>query len=50
MTLAQRLTAERLRAEGYTITDGFDVIAVKGNDRRIVWRDGSQHRAQGARS
>ena len=50
MTLAQRLTAERLRAEGHTITTGPDgVVAKRGNDCRLVLADGSMRRAMGAK-
>ena len=49
MTLAQRITANRLIAEGFEISEHFDVIAVRGNDKRIIWADGSQHRATGAK-
>lgn len=50
MTIDQRVTASKLQAEGFTVTGGKGgVIAVRGNDRRVIWAGGSQHRAHGAR-
>lgn len=50
MTIDQRVKVAKLQAEGYTITTGPDgVVAVKWNDRMVVWRDGSLHRALGAK-
>ena len=50
MTLEQRLKANALQADGYTITTGPDgVVAKRGNDCRVIWADGSQHRAKGAK-
>jgi hypothetical protein len=50
MTLDQRLTANDLQAQGYTITTGPDgVVAKRGNDCRLVLADGSMRRAIGAR-
>lgn len=50
MTTEQRLTANELQAQGYTISTGpAGVLAVRGNDHRVIWADGSQRRARGAR-
>jgi hypothetical protein len=52
MTLEQRITVSKLRAEGFTQCEDQSqslVIMVRGNDRRVVWLDGSQHRAMGAK-
>lgn len=49
MTLLQRITANRLQAEGFEVYEHFDVIAVRGNDKRIIWADGTVHRAMGAK-
>ena len=50
MTLDQRLTANDLQAQGFTVTTGpAGVVAVRGNDHRVIWADGSQHRATGAK-
>jgi hypothetical protein len=50
MTLDQRLTANDLQAQGYTISTGpAGVLAVRGNDCRLVLADGSMRRAMGAR-
>lgn len=50
MTLDQRLTANDLQAQGFTVTTGPDgVLAVRGNDHRLIHQDGSQHRARGAK-
>lgn len=50
MNMEQRLTANALIAEGFTISTGpAGVIAVRGNDYRIIWQDGSQRRAKGAK-
>jgi len=50
MSLDQRLKANDLIAQGFTISTGpAGVLAIRGNDRRIIWRDGSVHRAEGAR-
>lgn len=50
MTLEQRLTANALQAEGFTVTAGPAwVVAVRGNDCRLVLADGSMRRARGAR-
>lgn len=50
MTLEQRLTANALQAEGFTISSGpTGVVAVRGNDHRLIHQDGSQHRAKGAK-
>lgn len=50
MTLEQRLTANDLQAQGFTVTTGpIGVLAVRGNDHRLIHQDGSQHRAKGAK-
>lgn len=50
MTLDQRLTANDLQAQGFTISTGpAGVLAVRGNDHRLIHQDGSQHRATGAK-
>ena len=50
MTLEQRLTANDLQAQGYTISTGpAGVLAVRGNDCRLVLADGSMRRAMGAK-
>lgn len=52
MTIDQRVTVSKLRAEGFTkVEDGSKsmVVMVRGNDRRVIWLDGSQHRATGAK-
>lgn len=50
MTIDQRLTANDLQAQGFTVTAGpAGVVAVRGNDHRVIWQDGSQHRATGAK-
>ena len=50
MTLEQRLKVAALQADGYTITTGPAVVlAVRGNDHRLIHQDGSQHRAKGAK-
>ena len=50
MSLEQRLTANDLQAQGYTISTGpAGVLAVRGNDCRLVLADGSMRRAMGAR-
>lgn len=50
MTLEQRLKANALQAEGYTISTGpAGVLAVRGNDCRLVLADGSMRRAMGAK-
>jgi len=50
MSLEQRLTANALQAQGFTISTGAaGVVAVRGNDHRVIWADGSQHRATGAK-
>ena len=50
MTLDQRLTANALQAEGFKISTGSaGVVAKRGNDHRVIWADGSQHRATGAK-
>lgn len=50
MTLDQRITASNLAADGFTISISHaGLIAVRGNDYRVIWADGSQHRAKGAR-
>lgn len=51
MTIDQRVTVSKLRAEGFTLSETESkslVIMVRGSDRRVVWLDGSQHRAAGA--
>ena len=46
----QRNTIDRLKAEGFTIEGhGKLVVAVKGNDRRVIYPDGEQRRALGAK-
>lgn len=50
MTNNQRDTANMLQAECFTISTGpAGVLAIRGNDCRIIHRDGSQHRAKGAK-
>lgn len=52
MTLEQRISVSKLRAEGFAqVEDGSKsmVVMVRGNDRRLIWLDGSQHRAEGAK-
>lgn len=50
MSLQQRQTVEQLRAAGYEITGhGKSILAVKGNDRRVIFPDGVQRRALGAK-
>lgn len=50
MTLDQRLTANELQAQGFTISTGpAGVVAVRGNDYRLVMADGKQQRAKGAK-
>lgn len=50
MTIDQRVKANALQAEGYTITTGPDgLVAKRGNDCRLVLADGSMRRAMGAR-
>lgn len=50
MTLAQRITTQQLARDGFTISNAGDyVLAFKNNDRRIIWADGSVHRATGAK-
>lgn len=52
MTIDQRVTVSKLRAEGFAqVEDGSKsmVVMVKGNDRRVIWLDGSMHRATGAK-
>ena len=50
MTIDQRVKANALKAEGYTITTGPDgLVAKRGNDCRLVLADGSMRRAMGAR-
>ena len=50
MSLQQRQTVEQLRADGYLITGhGKSILAVKGNDRRVIFPDGVQRRALGAK-
>ena len=50
MTIDQRVAANVLQAQGYTISTGPDgVLAVRGNDHRVIWADGSQRRARGAK-
>jgi hypothetical protein len=52
MSIEQRIAVSKLRAEGFTqCVDQSQslVIMVRGNDRRVVWLDGSAHRATGAK-
>lgn len=50
MLTIQRIRANDLIAQGFTISDGpAGVLAVRGNDYRVIWRDGSVHRAEGAK-
>lgn len=50
MTIDQRITASKLQAEGFTVSEyPTGVVAVRGNDRRVIYRDGSQRRAMGAK-
>ena len=50
MSLEQRITANDLQAQGYTISTGpAGVLAVRGNDCRLVLADGSMRRAMGAK-
>jgi hypothetical protein len=50
MSLEQRLTANDLQAQGYTISTGLaGVLAVRGNDCRLVLADGSMRRAMGGK-
>ena len=50
MTIDQRITASKLQAEGFTVSEyPTGVVAVRGNDHRVIYRDGSQRRAMGAK-
>lgn len=51
MTLAQRATVDRLRAEGFTLDQEQNTVVrmKRGNDYRLVQMDGMQKRAMGAR-
>jgi hypothetical protein len=50
MKIDQRIKANDLIAQGFKVyKDGRDLIASKNNDHRIIWRDGSVHRAEGAK-
>jgi hypothetical protein len=52
VSIEQRIAVSKLRAEGFTqVEDGSKslVVMVKGNDRRVIWLDGSVHRATGAK-
>lgn len=50
MTIDQRVTASKLQAEGFTVSTGqAGVLAVRGNDYRLILRDGSVRRAIGAK-
>ena len=50
MTLDQRLKANDLIAQGFTVQETPQgVTASRGNDHRVIWRDGSVRRATGAR-
>ena len=50
MTIDQRITASKLQAEGFTVSEyPTGVVAVRGNDHRVIYRDGSMKRARGAR-
>lgn len=49
MNIDQRLKANDLIAQGFTISTGpAGVLAIRGNDYRVIWRDGSVRRAMGA--
>ncbi|UNY40243.1 hypothetical protein KLEP174_gp75 [Pseudomonas phage vB_PcuM_ KLEP17-4] len=50
MTTNQRKTANELIAKGFKVSTGpAGVLASRGNDCRIVHRDGSMRRARGAK-
>ena len=49
MTIDQRVTASKLQSEGFTISVRDGVLAVRGNDYRLILRDGSVRRAMGAK-
>lgn len=48
--LLQRQVADQLKAQGYEIEGhGALIKAVRGNDRRLIYPDGQQRRAVGAK-
>lgn len=50
MTIHQRITVCRLTRDGFRINhEGVNVCLVRGNDYRLIWPDGSMHRAEGAK-
>jgi hypothetical protein len=50
MNIDQRLKANDLIAQGFTVQETPQgVTASRGNDHRIIWRDGSVRRAMGAK-
>jgi hypothetical protein len=50
LNIDQRIKANDLIAQGFTISEGpAGVLATRGNDHRIIWRDGSVRRAIGAK-
>jgi hypothetical protein len=49
MTPEQKKSIEQLQADGFKITYTGILKATRGNDHRIIWRDGSVRRAMGAK-
>lgn len=51
MTIVQRITMDRLIAEGFAIDQEENTVVrmKRGNDYRLVQMDGSQKRAYGAK-
>jgi hypothetical protein len=50
MLTIQRIKANDLIAQGFTVQETPQgVTASRGNDHRIIWRDGSVRRAMGAK-
>ncbi|MFG5862737.1 hypothetical protein [Metapseudomonas sp. CR1201] len=50
MTIHQRVTVCQLQRDGFRVNyEGEKVCLVRGNDYRLVWPDGSMHRAEGAK-
>lgn len=50
MTIDQRAAAQQLQDQGFTVQETPQgVTAIRGNDRRVIWRDGSVRRAVGAK-
>lgn len=52
MNIEQRVTVSKLRSEGFALLESESrslVLMARGNDRRVIWLDGSMHRAVGAK-